>query len=62
MINLQYEKLMKEIERLKGRGIVKVRYDMENNVVETVVFEQIWIKINPYNEEPTHILQKIILG
>ena len=62
MINLQYEKLMKEIERLKGSGIVKVRYDMGDNVVETVVFEQIWIKINPYNDEPTHILQKIILG
>lgn len=62
MINLQYEKLMKEIKRLKGSGIVKVRYDMGNNVVETVVFEQIWIKINPYNDEPTHILQKIILG
>ena len=62
MTNLQYEKLMNNIESLKGSGIIKIRYDMGDGIVETVLFEEIWIKINPYNNEPTHILKKVALG
>jgi len=61
MTNLQYEKLVKHIEQLKGSGIVKVRYDMGNNMIEPVFFEEIWLKINPYNNKPTHILKKVFL-
>ena len=62
MTNLQYEKLMEKIEKSKGSGIVKLRYDMGNNIIETVFFKEIWVKINPYNNEPTHILKKVNLG
>ncbi len=62
MTNIQYEKLMRNIGNLKGSGIVKLRYDMGNGIVESVLFKEIWIKINPYNNEPTHILKKVALG
>ena len=62
MTNIQYEKLMRNIENLKGSGIVKLRYDMGNGIEESVLFKEIWIKINPDNNEPTHILKKSILG
>ena len=62
MTNLQYEILMEKIDSLKGSGIIKLRYDMGNGIVESVIFMEIWIKINPYNNDPTHILKKVILG
>ncbi|MCK4543513.1 MAG: hypothetical protein KAU17_14880 [Spirochaetales bacterium] len=61
MTNPQYIKLLEKIENLKGSGIVKVRYDMGNGLVESVAFEEIWLKINPYNGDPTHILKKVTL-
>lgn len=61
MTNLQYEKLMNSIGNLKGSGIVKLKYDMGNESVESVLFEEIWIKLNPYNGDPTHILKKVFL-
>ncbi len=62
MTNMEYKKLMGNIENLKGSGIIKIRYDMGNGIVETVLFEEIWIKINPYNNDQTHILKKVSLG
>jgi hypothetical protein len=62
MTNPEYEKLMENIENLKGSGVVKLRYDMGNGIVESVHFEEIWIKINPYNNEQTRILKKVVLG
>lgn len=62
LTNQQYEKLMKKIDSFKGSGIVKLGYDMRNGIVEAVFFEEIWVKINPYNNDPTHILKKVILG
>jgi len=61
MTNKVYEKLMENIGNLKGSGIVKLRYDMGNGIVESVLFEEIWIKINPYNNEQTRILKKVAL-
>ena len=61
MTNSEYEKLMNKIQKLKGSGIIKLKYDMGNGILESVVFEEIWIKINPYNGEPTNILKKIVL-
>ncbi|MCF6334252.1 MAG: hypothetical protein L3J12_00740 [Spirochaetales bacterium] len=61
MTNPEYTYLMESIGNLKRSGIVKLRYDMGNGIVESVLFEEIWIKINPYNGEPTHILKKIVL-
>lgn len=61
MTNTEYTYLMENIGNLKGSGIVKLRYDMGNGVVESVLFEEIWIKINPYNNEQTRILKKVVL-
>ena len=61
MTNLQYQILMMAIERLNGSGIIKLRYDMGNGMVESVLFKEIWIKLNPYNNATTHILKKITL-
>lgn len=61
MTNLQYEKLMGNIENLKNSEVIKIRYDMGNGIVERVLFEEMWIKINPYNNEPTNILKKVDL-
>lgn len=61
MTNPIYEKLMDNIENLKGSGIVKIRYDMGNGIVESVLFEEIWIKINPYNYGQTRILKMVTL-
>ncbi|RKX83630.1 MAG: hypothetical protein DRP58_08440 [Spirochaetes bacterium] len=61
MTNTEYAYLMQNIGNLKESGIVKLRYDMGNGVVESVLFEEIWIKINPYNNEQTRILKKVVL-
>lgn len=61
MTNPEYEKLMENIENLKGSGVVKLRYDMGNGIIESVAFMEIWIKINPYNNEQTRILKKVVL-
>ncbi|MEE9168086.1 MAG: hypothetical protein V3U24_11595 [Candidatus Neomarinimicrobiota bacterium] len=61
MSNYQYENLLKHIDNLEGHGSIKVRYDMGNGVIETVIFEEVWLKINPYNGDPTHILEKVSL-
>ena len=61
MTNPEYANLMENIGNLKGSGIVELRYDMGNGIVESVLFEEIWIKINPYNNDQTHILIKVVL-
>lgn len=61
MTNTEYTYLMENIGNLKKSGIVKLRYDMGNGTVESVLFEEIWIKINPYNNEQTRILKKVVL-
>lgn len=57
----EYEELLEKIEKLKGTGAVSVRYDMGDGELETVIFEEVWLKINPYNKEPTRILKKVKL-
>ena len=59
--NTHYQVLLKRIQGHKGSGVIKIGYDMGNDRVETVTFEDIWLKINPYNGEPTHILKKCSL-
>ena len=61
MTNTEYRKLMENIQNLTGSGIIKLRYDMGSGIVESVLFEEIWIKINPYNNEQTRILKKVVL-
>ena len=61
MTNSEYENLLKRIDNLEGYGPIKIRYDMGNGTIETVIFEEVWLKINPYNGDPTHILKKVSL-
>ena len=61
MTNSVYDNLLKRIDNLEGHGPIKIRYDMGNGTIETVIFEELWLKINPYNGDPTHILRKISL-
>ena len=61
MTNAEYENLIKHIDKLEGHGPIKVSYDMGDGIIETVTFEEVWLKINPYNGEPTRILRKINL-
>ena len=61
MTNSEYENLLKRIDNLEGHGPIKIRYDMGNGTIETVIFEEVWLKINPYNGDPTHILKKVSL-
>ena len=57
----EYKELLEKIEKLEGTGVVRVRYDMGGGEIETVTFEEVWLKINPYNKEPTRILKKVKL-
>ncbi len=61
MTNAEYENLIKHIDKLEGHGPIKVSYDMGDGIIETVTFEEVWLKINPYNGDPTHILKKVSL-
>ena len=61
MTNSEYENLLKRIDNLEGHGPIKIRYDMGNGTIETVIFEEVWLKINPYNGDPTRILKKVSL-
>jgi len=61
MTNTEYTYLLENIGNLKESGIVKLKYNMGNGIVEKVLFEEIWIKINPYNNEQTRILKKVVL-
>jgi len=61
MTNSVYDNLLKRIDNLEGHGPIKIRYDMGNGTIETVIFEEVWLKINPYNGDPTHILKKVSL-
>lgn len=61
MTNSDYDHLVKQIDKLEEYGPIKIRYDMGNGVIESVTFEEVWLKINPYNGDPTHILKKINL-
>ena len=62
MTNSVYDNLLKRIDNLEGHGPIKIRYDMGKGIIETVTFEEVWLKINPYNGDPTHILKKVSLN
>ena len=53
--------MLKRIDNLEGHDPIKVRYDMGNETIEMVIFEEVWLKINPYNGDPTNILKKVSL-
>ncbi len=61
MTNSVYDNLLKRIDNLEGHGPIKIRYDMGKGIIETVTFEEVWLKINPYNGDPTHILKNVSL-
>ncbi|MBN4081071.1 hypothetical protein JYT44_01770 [Caldithrix abyssi] len=61
MTNSDYSNLLKQIDKLKGHGPIKVGYDMGNENIETIIFEEVWLKINPYNGDPTRVLSKVSL-
>ena len=61
MTNSVYDNLLKRIDNLEGHGPIKISYDMGYGTLETVFFEEVWLKINPYNGDPTHILKKVSL-
>jgi hypothetical protein len=61
MTNSEYDNLLKHIDKLEGYGSIKIRYDMGNGIIETVTFDEVWLKINPYDGNPTRILRKISL-
>ena len=61
MTNSEYENLLECIDKLEGHGPIKIRYDMGNGIIETITFEEVWLKINPFNGDPTHILKKVSL-
>ena len=61
MTNSEYDNLLNHIDKLEGYGPIKISYDMGNEIIESITFEEIWLKINPYNGDPAHLLRKINL-
>ena len=61
MTNSEYGKLLRQIGKLEGYGPINIRYDMGNGIIETVTFEEVWLKINPYDGNPIRVLMKISL-
>jgi len=62
MSNVQYSRLLEGIEKLRESAEVSVLYDMGESKSERVFFNEVWLKINPYNKEPTRILYKVTLS
>jgi len=62
MSNAQYIYLIRRIEKLRGSGGVSIRYDMGDSKIERVSFDDVWLKINPFDKKPTRILYKVALS
>ena len=61
MTDGEYQSLVARLRMLRATGAIQVRYDMGDGRIETIHFDDVWLKLNPFDGTPARILLAIEL-